>query len=345
MTLQINGHADRVDWIDYAKGFCIVMVVLMHSTYGVEFATGTKTWVQAISDFARPFRMPDFFLISGLFLARVMDRDWKSFADRRIVHFAYFYVLWLTIQFAFKAPMLVREHGVVEVVRLYLLSYIDPFGTLWFIYLLPVFFALTKLLRRVPPLAVFALAAGLESLHLETGWTLIDEFTARYVYFFAGYWLATHFFAVARYAQERPAAASAGLAVWAVLNGVMVGFGLAALPGISLVLGFLGAAAVIALSALLSKLRLFDLLRYAGQNSLVIYLAFFLPMAATRVVLLKTGIVPDIGTVALIMTAVAVTLPLVLHYFVRGTWALFLFERPRTFMLRGAQRPALAPAE
>jgi uncharacterized membrane protein YcfT len=345
MAAAINVRADRVDWVDYAKGFCIVMVVLMHSTHGVENATGQSTWVQAISDFARPFRMPDFFLVSGLFLARVIDRDWKSFADRRVVHFVYFYVLWLTIQFAFKAPMLVREHGAIEVLRLYLLSYIEPFGTLWFIYLLPVFFVLTKLVRRVPPLAVFAVAAGLESLHLETGWTLIDEFAARYVYFFAGYWLAAHFFTFARHVQARPAAASAGLAGWALLNGAMVGLGLAALPGISLVMGFLGAAAVIALSALLSKLRLFDLLRYAGENTLVIYLAFFLPMAATRVFLLKTGIVPDIGTVALIMTAAAVIVPLVLHAFVRGTWLSFLFERPRMFMLGGKRRPALTPAE
>ena len=125
----------------------------------------------------------------------------------------------------------------------------------------------------------------------------------------------------------------------------MVGLGLAALPGVSLVMGFLGASAVIALSVLFSKRRLFDLLRYAGEHSLVIYLAFFLPMAATRVVLLKTGIVPDIGTVALIMTAMAVTVPLLLHYFVRGTFASFLFDRPRMFMLGGASRPALSPAE
>jgi len=32
--------AGRVDWVDYAKGFCIVMVVMMHSTLGVEFAAG-----------------------------------------------------------------------------------------------------------------------------------------------------------------------------------------------------------------------------------------------------------------------------------------------------------------
>jgi hypothetical protein len=40
-----------------------------------------------------------------------------------------------------------------------------------------------------------------------------------------------------------------------------------------------------------------------------------------------------------------VTVPLVLHAFVRGTWAGFLFERPRMFKLGGKRRPALAPAE
>ena len=30
------GQTGRVDWVDYAKGFCIVMVVMMHSTLGVD---------------------------------------------------------------------------------------------------------------------------------------------------------------------------------------------------------------------------------------------------------------------------------------------------------------------
>ena len=104
-------QASRVDWVDYAKGFCIVMVVMMHSTLGVEQAAGHEGWMHAAVAFARPFRMPDFFLISGLFLARVIDRDWRDYLDKKVVHFAYFYVLWVTIQFAFKAPMFAAEMG------------------------------------------------------------------------------------------------------------------------------------------------------------------------------------------------------------------------------------------
>src|SRR5689334_20340847 len=87
----------RVDWVDYAKGICIVMVVMMHSVLGVEAAAGQTGFMHVLVAFAKPFRMPDFFLISGLFLPVVIDRDWRTFLDRKVVHFAYFYVLWVTI--------------------------------------------------------------------------------------------------------------------------------------------------------------------------------------------------------------------------------------------------------
>ena len=57
----------RIDWVDYAKGICIVMVVMMHSVLGVEQAAGETGFMHAFVMFAQPFRMPDFFLISGLF--------------------------------------------------------------------------------------------------------------------------------------------------------------------------------------------------------------------------------------------------------------------------------------
>ena len=126
----------RIDWVDYAKGICIVMVVMMHSVLGVEAASGQTGFMHVLVAFAKPFRMPDFFLISGLFLAVVIDRDWRTYLDRKVVHFAYFYVLWVTIQFGFKAPSFAAESGWAHVGLMYLQSFIEPFGTLWFIYLL-----------------------------------------------------------------------------------------------------------------------------------------------------------------------------------------------------------------
>jgi uncharacterized membrane protein YcfT len=346
--LGLQMHDGRVDWVDYAKGFCICFVVMMHSTLGVEAAGDYDGWLHPVVEFARPFRMPDFFMISGLFLSLVIDRDWRTYLDRKVVHFAYFYLLWMTIQFGVKAPGLVAEHGVREVVRLYFVSLIDPFGTLWFIYLLPIFFVFVKATKGIPAVLIWLFAAALEISHLNTGWTVPDEFAARFVYFYTGYILAPHIFRVARGVQVNPAKGILMLALWAPGNWFMVRLGYSTMPFVSLALGLTGAAAVIRLSALLSLHDAFTPLRYLGKNSIVVYLAFFLPMAATRTLLLKTEIIENVGNMSAIVTVVGIVVPILMFWAVRNTPARFLFERPAMFWLtaKKPRHPAtMQPAE
>jgi uncharacterized membrane protein YcfT len=333
-----------VDWVDCAKGICIVLVVMMHATLGVEQAADQPGWLHPLVAFARPFRMPDFFLISGLFLANVVDRGWLLYLDRKVVHFAYFYLIWMSLQLAVKAPMIVPDEGLAGVARLYIQSFWEPFGTLWFIYLLPIFFVTAKLARQfgVPPWLVWLTGAALETAPIATGSTVIDEFAHRFVFFYTGYLLARPIFALAAATRARSVAAASGLAFWSLLNGLLVYEGLAELPLVSLALGLLGATAVVSVSALISRLRLAGPLRYCGENSIAIYLAFFLPMALSRMLLLKTQWIPDIATVSLIVTASGVMGALAVRWAVRGTALSFLFERPRRLW---TARPGLQPAE
>jgi uncharacterized membrane protein YcfT len=338
--------AERIDWVDYAKGICIVMVVMMHSVLGVEQAAGQTGFMHPLVAFAKPFRMPDFFLISGLFLARVIDRDWRTYLDRKVVHFIYFYVLWVTIQFAFKAPGLAAEHGGWgRVAGLYLEAYIEPFGTLWFIYMLPVFFVLTKALRAVPGWLVWGAAALLEMAHVTTGWTMVDEFCSRFVYFYSGYLFAAQVFALSDRARAKPVLAMAGLAAWACVNAALVWDGCSEWPVVSLMLGFAGAVAIIVMGTLLAKMQWLGSLRFCGEHSIVIYLAFFLPMATARAVLLKFAPL-DIGSIALLVTLSGIIGALVIWRLALMVGATFLFERPERFWIAPKRKPAaLQPAE
>jgi uncharacterized membrane protein YcfT len=339
-------HWERVDWVDYAKGFCIVFVVMMHSTLGVEAAVGREGFLHHLVAFAKPFRMPDFFLVSGLFLARVIDRDWRTYLDRKVVHFGYFYLLWVTIQLIIKAPGFASEQGWPAVASLYLEAFIQPFGTLWFIYLLPVFFVVTKLTRSLPPVLVWLIAAALEIAPIETGFVVIDEFAARFVYFHTGFILAPRIFALAANVQWRPATALAGLLAWGLANGAAVFSGFSELPFLSLALGLVGAMAVVSVSALMANSDLFVPLRYCGRNSIVIYLAFFLPMAAARALLIKSGLIADVGAMSALVTCAGVIGALAMFWAVRGTPLKFLFERPQAFWLT-PKKPLLElqPAE
>ena len=121
--------------------------------------------------------------------------------------------------------------------------------------------------------------------------------------------------------------------------------GVAELALVSLGLGLLGAAAVVALAALLAKSDLFKPLRYCGENSIVIYLAFFLPMALSRMLLLKTGWITDVGTISALVTLAGVVGALAWFWAVRSTFLRFLFERPQRFWLVPKKRLILQPAE
>ena len=370
---HMSSAQSRIGWVDHAKGFCIIFVVMMHSTLGVGNAAGAEGWMHYLVQFAKPFRMPDFFLISGLFLGLVIDRPWRRYFDRKVVHFFYFYVLWLSIQFVFKAPGWMAEGKTPgELASLFAMSFVEPFGTLWFIYMLPVFFVITRLLKRFHWALVLGAAAVLEILPVHTGWLMLDEFAARYVYFLAGYMFANRIFDLSDWAIANHGKALLLLLAWFLGNAVMtftpMPTSLAALSGhegvthlsdlpiVSLVLGAAGAIAVIVLTSLLSRIRGTDFLGYLGKNSIVVYLAFFLPMAVSRAILLKFAPFLDIGTISLLVTICGVVGPVILLAVINWTgFGGFLFKRPQWAILdrtskdgptrSGPAKSAFQPAE
>jgi len=337
----------RVPWVDIAKGICIILVVMMHTTLGLGKDTGQTVWMHDLVEFARPFRMPDFFLISGLFLAATIDRPWRIYLDRKVVHFFYFYFLWLLIQFAFKAPFMAADgQSWGAIGRLLLFSFVQPFGTLWFIYMLPVFFVVTKLLKSAPR-HLFALALVLQlisvdttyllsimELHMgvvsiDTHWVLVDEFCSFYVYFLAGYLLAPRLFALAEFSRQNVSLSLTGLVLWGLGNLVLVANGYSTWPVISLVLAGAGALAIVTLAGVLTHVRIGAVLGYLGGHSLVVYLAFFIPMILARLALMRFFPWLDGGSMAALATAIAIVAPLVGFGLINKIGiGHFLFRRP-----------------
>ena len=235
----------------------------------------------------------------------------------------------MSIQCVVKAYPLYRDQGLNGVIFDYALGFIQPYGTLWFIYLLATFFVVTKLVRTVPPLAVFAIAAVLEIAPIETGWMVIDEFASRFVYFFAGFWMAKIILNFAEGVDKKSSVVIlSGLTIWGFANYVIVQGGYAHLPFVSLVMGFIGAAAVVSAGVFLSKINYATAIRYCGENSIVIYLSFFLFMASSRSLLLKFIGDVDLGVISLLVTLAGVLGSVLLFKGTRNTKLAFLFKRP-----------------
>lgn len=318
----------RIEWLDHAKGICIILVVMLYGTDLAADRAGHEGWLHSVAHFAKPFRMPDFFLLSGLLLSLVIARPWRLYVDRKVVHFAYFYVLWLTILFAFQAPSSAAKEGWSATAAGYAIAYVKPYSMLWFIYLLPIFFVVTKALRKAPVPLVWAAAAALQMWQPDT-YKVLEKFNAYYVFFYTGYVAAPWVFRLVPRVTEHHAVAAAALGAWALLNGYMVFTGKAAIPGLSLALALLGAGAVMVFASWVSGSRAFRWLAYCGEHTIVIYLAFFIPMVITRKLVAMTGLVHDVGLMSLIASVAGIVGALALYWLVRGTRLKFLFERPR----------------
>ena len=134
-----------------------------------------------------------------------------------------------------------------------------------------------------------------------------------------------------------------------MLNGLIVFNGYGDLPLVSLALGLAGACAVVTASVLLARTAASVPLNWLGEHSIVVYLAFFLPMAVSRAVLFKLGIITDIGTISLLVTACGIIGPVLLYAAVQWSGiGRFLFERPAWAHIdRPFRRPreAMVPAE
>jgi uncharacterized membrane protein YcfT len=89
-----------------------------------------------------------------------------------------------------------------------------------------------------------------------------------------------------------------------------------------------------------------NVLRFCGEHSIVIYLAFFLPMAVTRTVLLRYAGFLDIGTIALLVNIAGVVGALAIWKAAQTAGVNFLFERPEAFWIAPKKpRRALQAAE
>lgn len=360
----MSGNQKRLEWVDAAKGISIILVVMMYSVFNVGQDTGGTGFFHYVIAFATPFRMPEFFLISGLFLSQVITRTWARYGDRRIVHYFYFYGLWVVIHLVVKIG--IGLHQPVSAGTQIVEAIWQPYGVLWFIYMLGVFSLTAKLCFRlkVPHVVVLAIGAGLQMAQITSVSYLVQQFCTYFVFFYAGYVLAPTIFKLVAWADEHVKLALLGLLAWALAEAALVfspGYhvypdhiemGLAAFPPLHLSLAVIGAAALCVSGVLLMKLRSMDWLRWIGEHSLVIYVAFVLPMSAARAVLTKMPVMQDVTLLSGVVILIAIAFPVALYLLTQRTdKAKFLFERPAWAHVPGvpgsrAQRAAMAvPAE
>jgi fucose 4-O-acetylase-like acetyltransferase len=306
----------RVQWIDFAKGIGIFLVVLGHALGGMS-STGLLSAESGYAFGVRwiyHFHMPLFFFLAGLVAGKSAKRRFFPYVADKASVIMYPYVVWSLITGAAQHFAGQSANHPLPWSRLLEITY-NPIDQYWFLYVIFIMYMIYWVLNRAGQAGLPLLVASVLICIGNTvapnpiQWDVANSVASLLIYFASGGVLAgTGVF--------RRAAALPSTSLLAI---TMCGYGLVAVDTISgnawdaiqPAVAAIGVGSTAALAIATSRWRSVGFLQTWGLYSLEIYVAHTIFSAGMRTVLLKMG-QTDLAEHVLAGTAMGIYLPMLL---------------------------------
>ncbi|TFD11078.1 hypothetical protein E3T35_10895 [Cryobacterium sp. TMT1-2-2] len=269
-------RAENREWINFAKGAAIILVVLYHSSLFLNDLglAGSTPRLRLVLSY---FPMPVFFFIAGLTARRMLTWNFKDLWRRRLLTLVYLYLLWSVIRVVFYlvVPHLRgTERSPTDLVNIALLP-VWPTSSYWFIWALAIFTLLAWLLRKLPVPAQIGLAGAVAVLSTtpgvldldNVGW---DRVAANFIFFITAVYFPHAVYRLA--ARVRVWHAIVLVAAYIGLAVLLVPLHLSRVPGLILLESAVAVAMGVALATLLVRVKWLNFMNTLGQYSFQIYL-------------------------------------------------------------------------
>jgi fucose 4-O-acetylase-like acetyltransferase len=97
----------RIDWIDYLRGIAIILVVYHHVRVGIERSAITvPSFLVQINMIFYSFRMPLFFILSGIFIQKLLNKhQFSEIVGKKFNLLIYPYIIWAFMQVSLQIVM------------------------------------------------------------------------------------------------------------------------------------------------------------------------------------------------------------------------------------------------
>lgn len=322
----------RIEWIDYAKGITIFLVVYSHVLIGIynsNFDIYYPFYIHSIK-FMYSFHMPVFFLLSGIFAIKSSSIPFSNFLLKKLKTIIYPYLLWSLIQgciYALMSPFTNFKFNFGELpstIAFY------PLMQLWFLYVLffihILFFFINKISGKYNYHILFTTAfimyflSGYITIHV------VSKVSHFFLFYVLGAILSLEFnftkYLNLNRLQILCFAITLAIAQFMIvdLNGRIDYIGN---PLQSLFLACIGIVFVISTSIYISKKQNMRFILDIGKLSLPIYLMHILAIVGFRIILNKIFGINDILVHILIGTLVGLWLPIITYRLVVNKMQLF----------------------
>lgn len=334
----------REQWVDYAKGIGIILVVVGHVNRGLD-SSGifiSDRFFRLFDSIIYSFHMPLFFFLSGLFFIRSIDRSGKVvFVKKKLETIAYPYALWSVMQGLIAVVLSRFTNSKTDITSVFSFPF-EPIAQFWFLYALFMIFMVACIIYQreyfssyLPVLMMIALTLYIYSNNI--GDNLHADFiTKNIIFFLAGSLLSTinissnnlkHTLITLLFSFVLFIAMQYKFHFIEGMRYDDIGISTFTLAAISIFFIF-------SLSIALSKIG-FELLRKAGEYSMIIFLAHILAGSGTRIVLSKFMGIENWYLHMVIGTAAGVLFPIALYKLSKKLHFDFLFSFPKAGSKKG----------
>jgi fucose 4-O-acetylase-like acetyltransferase len=278
----------RVDWVDAAKGFGIILVVVGHAVRGLLEARilAETAPVQYVDTWIYSFHMPLFFFLTGLFIARSAEKNTLvHFIFDKVATLAYPYFVWSIITILLKTALGPLPTTPRSLRDLPLIFY-HPIEQYWFLYTLFVLSIAFKLLYFSRTTFWIFLAAAI-AIHPHATPLLMDSRVMAEVSRFAIYFAlgaaigSVHLREIEKW--------NSGVLALIGIAGLASAAGRILFPqdGVYPVFATLGICGGCATAVLISRSKLGPTFEYFGHHSLEIFVVHTMATAGTRIFLVS----------------------------------------------------------
>jgi fucose 4-O-acetylase-like acetyltransferase len=343
----------RYPWIDYARGITILLVVYRHVFEGLgNVGPGSDSYgiLKYLNIFFFSFRMPLFFIVSGIFFGGSLDRKGiGEYIGNRFQTIFYPLIIWGSIQVTlqlFFAGYVNAEREPMNYLHLLIEPRkIEQFWYLNALFFVSILYAAMRWYLKVKPwqqllLGIFLYAiSGYCHIHNINIGFLSDVFFF-YMFFAVGDLLAdlvlnTKNHKVLTSWRTTLIALPIFIAIQHYFTYLNLEHGddyyvQFRQPAIFAVTALAGGAFVIHIAFLLQKLDVMRFLRVIGYHSLYIYVMHLMITSSSRIILIKLFDIQDIPVLMVISVTIGIILPIILYNVAEraGAWWLFTLKKP-----------------
>ena len=351
---------NRFAWIDYARGICIILVCYRHCFEGLShanFPTADYTFFKLMNVSLFSFRMPLFFLLSGVFISStLLKKDFLTYVNDRFKIILYPMLVWgfiqVTLQLLFSDFVNV-DRKIIDYVNLIVMPRkIEQFWYLNALFVVGVVYAFFKgvlkfTVWQLMITAVIFYATGAIFYKINSAapvdyiaYSFLPDFLHFYIFFFIGDIASSYI--MNKNNQKYYSSFKVMIPVFLLFVLAHYFFTIINLrynidyyvehymPVLFLFVALTGCAFIIQTCFILQRLNLLKFLRVVGYHSLYIYVMHLIVLSAVRNLLTHVFQIKYVPLLLGLGVLAGIIIPILMYnIFVRmGAWWLYSLKKP-----------------